>query len=163
MTFGNKLQLLRKSNNMSQEKLAERLNVSRQAISKWEQNIANPDTDNIVIISKFFQVPIEYLLFDKYNSPNQVETYEAPNIVEDDNSRIRKKGVNQIIIGLLIEILTVCFSYALQYLELSKNGECFTYALEYMKHFPLIIPAISGVVLLVYGFWLIIKKWKEDK
>ena len=46
MKFGEKLYKLRKDNSMSQEKLAERLNVSRQAISKWEQNVAVPDTDN---------------------------------------------------------------------------------------------------------------------
>ncbi|OLR59429.1 hypothetical protein BHF70_07220 [Anaerostipes sp. 494a] len=76
MEFEKKIQFLRKENRMSQEKLAERINVSRQAISKWEQGTAVPDTDNIVQLSKFFQVPIEYLLFDEYDSVEEVEPTE---------------------------------------------------------------------------------------
>ena len=62
MTFGEKLQKLRRESALSQEKLAEQLHVSRQAISKWELGTAAPDTDNIVRLSKFFQVPLEYLV-----------------------------------------------------------------------------------------------------
>lgn len=73
MEFGKKIQFLRKENRMSQERLAEKINVSRQAVSKWEQGISVPDTDNIVQLSKFFQVPIEYLLIDEYDSVEQVK------------------------------------------------------------------------------------------
>ena len=45
MTFGEKLQLLRKSNGLSQEQLAAQINISRQAISKWESDTAMPDTE----------------------------------------------------------------------------------------------------------------------
>ena len=65
MTFGTKLQNLRKSKNMSQEDLAERLSVSRQAISKWELDQSLPDTTNIIAISEIFNVSIDYLLLDK--------------------------------------------------------------------------------------------------
>ena len=54
MEFGEKLKQLRKANHLSQEKLSERIHVSRQAISKWEQGNAIPDTDNIVLLSKCF-------------------------------------------------------------------------------------------------------------
>lgn len=65
MTFGTKLQNLRKSNNMSQEALAEILNVSRQAVSKWETDQSLPDTANIIAISEIFSQSIDYLLLDK--------------------------------------------------------------------------------------------------
>ena len=61
MTFGEKLQNLRKQNHLSQEKLAEKLNVSRQAISKWEMG-AMPDMDNVIKISNFFDCSLDYLL-----------------------------------------------------------------------------------------------------
>jgi len=62
MTFGEKLQLLRKQKGMSQEQLASQLNVSRQAVSKWELNSSLPDTDNIIQLSKLFGVSTDYLL-----------------------------------------------------------------------------------------------------
>ncbi len=69
MTLGTKLQTLRKSKNMSQEDLANILNVSRQAISKWETDQSLPDTTNIIAISKIFGVSIDYLLLNKEPDP----------------------------------------------------------------------------------------------
>lgn len=55
---------LRKSRGWSQEELAERLNVSRQSVSKWESGISNPDLDKIVAMSTLFGVSTDYLLKD---------------------------------------------------------------------------------------------------
>ena len=62
MTIAEKIKQLRKDNNMTQEDLAEKLNVSRQTISKWETNISIPDADNIVAISKLFNITTDELL-----------------------------------------------------------------------------------------------------
>lgn len=78
MTFGEKLQKLRRESALSQEKLAEQLHVSRQAISKWELGTAAPDTDNIVRLSKFFQVPLEYLMLEDCTDPSQAIGWRAP-------------------------------------------------------------------------------------
>ena len=51
MLLGEKLKKLRKARGLSQEQLADRLNVSRQAISKWELGESTPDTDNLVALS----------------------------------------------------------------------------------------------------------------
>ncbi|GGF93816.1 helix-turn-helix domain-containing protein [Paenibacillus abyssi] len=64
MAIGQKIQKLRKKNYMSQEKLAEQLGVSRQAISKWEVGESIPDTDKVIQLSLAFDVPTDYLLFD---------------------------------------------------------------------------------------------------
>lgn len=64
MTFGEKLQHLRTAAGMSQEDLAERLSVSRQAISKWELNKTVPDAKYIVALSGLFGVTTDYLLKD---------------------------------------------------------------------------------------------------
>ena len=66
MTFGEKVQALRKSRGWSQERLAEELQVSRQAIGKWESGSALPDTENVVELSRLFQVSTDYLLHDNY-------------------------------------------------------------------------------------------------
>ena len=64
MTFGEKLKDARTKADMTQAQLAERLNVSRQAISKWEADKGMPDIENLKLISKTLQVSIDYLLDD---------------------------------------------------------------------------------------------------
>lgn len=65
MKLGEKLQRLRKQGGLSQEELAGRLGVSRQAVSKWELGEAIPDTDNVVQLSRLFGVSCDYLLRDE--------------------------------------------------------------------------------------------------
>ncbi|MGL6198141.1 MAG: helix-turn-helix domain-containing protein [Lachnospiraceae bacterium] len=62
MQLSERLQDLRKRNNDSQEKLAEKLGVSRQAVSKWESGQGNPDINNIIKISGLYNVSTDYLL-----------------------------------------------------------------------------------------------------
>lgn len=65
MKLPDKIIGLRKSNGMSQEELAEKLNVSRQAISRWEMGAAMPDAANILQLGKLFHVTTDYLLDDE--------------------------------------------------------------------------------------------------
>lgn len=62
MTFGEKLQALRQSAGMSQDALAERLDVSRQAVSRWERDETMPETDKVVVLADIFGVTTDYLL-----------------------------------------------------------------------------------------------------
>lgn len=62
--FSNKLQQLRKQNGLSQEALAEILDVSRQSVSKWESGQVYPEIDKIIFISEYFHVSIDELLKD---------------------------------------------------------------------------------------------------
>ena len=59
-----KLYKLRKNSGLSQEQLAEKLNVSRQAISKWESGTAVPESEKLITISNYFEVSVDYLLKD---------------------------------------------------------------------------------------------------
>ena len=59
MEFNEKLQHLRKENNMTQEQLAERLYVSRAAVSKWESGKGYPNIESLKAISKLFSVSID--------------------------------------------------------------------------------------------------------
>ncbi len=70
MNFAEKLLNLRTQYGYSQEALAEKLNVSRQAISKWELGTALPETDKVITISDFFEVSIDYLLKDNIQLNN---------------------------------------------------------------------------------------------
>ncbi len=62
MTFGEKLQALRQRAGMSQDALAERLDVSRQAVSRWERDETRPETDKVVALADIFGVTTDYLL-----------------------------------------------------------------------------------------------------
>ena len=62
MTFGEKLLNLRRARGWTQEELADKIGVTRQALSKWEANSALPDTKNVVALAKLFGVTTDYLL-----------------------------------------------------------------------------------------------------
>ena len=62
MNFSDKLQKIRKEHNITQEGLADKLNVSRQAVSKWESGQAYPDTEKLIQISKIFNVSLDELI-----------------------------------------------------------------------------------------------------
>jgi len=62
MTTGEKIALLRKQKSMTQEELAEILNVSRQSVSRWEMDVAFPETDKLIRLSKLFECSIDFLL-----------------------------------------------------------------------------------------------------
>jgi len=60
--IANRLVTFRKKNNLSQESLAEKLGISRQAVSKWERAESSPDTDNLILLAKIYQVSLDELL-----------------------------------------------------------------------------------------------------
>ena len=90
MTLGQKLKEIRKKFGLSQEQLAEIINVSRQAITKWETDAGLPDTENLKELSRIFEISIDYLLdnnnelpllvmkkkLDKDNYKNKISSYE---------------------------------------------------------------------------------------
>ena len=84
MKLSDKILTLRKRGGMSQEELAEKLNVSRQAVSRWELGSAQPDANNILQISKLFGVTADYLLNDDYDSDNDLPKVKK---VREDHSR----------------------------------------------------------------------------
>ncbi len=99
MKLSEKILSLRKQSGMSQEELAEKLNVSRQAISRWEVGTAQPDASNVLQISKLFGVTSDYLLNDDYGSDNDVPAVKRTET--NANKKIKK------IIGLCISLFGV--------------------------------------------------------
>ena len=65
MIFSEKLQLIRKNKGLTQEELAEKLDISRQAVAKWESGQAYPDISNLIQISNLFNVTVDYLVRDQ--------------------------------------------------------------------------------------------------
>ena len=71
MTFGEKLQKLRTQRSLSQDALAEALDVSRQAVSRWERDETLPETEKVIRLSRYFAVTTDYLLLEEIPSPRQ--------------------------------------------------------------------------------------------
>ena len=77
MTFGEKLLKLRKERGWTQEELAAQIHISRQALSKWEQGTALPDTENVLQVSRLFGVSTDYLLNDDYESDGDIPAVQT--------------------------------------------------------------------------------------
>ena len=90
MEFNQKLQELRKQKGLTQEELAEKLYVSRTAISKWESGRGYPNIESLKTIAKFFSVTLDELL----------STDEVLTIAEEDNKR-KEKHFRDLLYGLL--------------------------------------------------------------
>ncbi len=73
MNFSEKLQKIRKENNITQEQLADKLNVSRQAVSKWESGTAYPDTEKLIQISKIFNISLDELINNRETEKIKVD------------------------------------------------------------------------------------------
>lgn len=102
MRLSDKIVKLRKTNGLSQEELAEKLNVSRQAISRWEGATAQPDATNILQLSKLFGVTTDYLLNDEYESDN-----DLPKVKE-----IKTDGFHQIMIFMVtLEVMVLLIQF----------------------------------------------------
>ena len=84
MVFAEKLQILRKNKGYTQEKLAEALDVSRQAVAKWEAGIACPDIGNLIQLSNLLHVSVDYLVKEQECS---VAPY--PGMAGDEEALVR--------------------------------------------------------------------------
>ena len=78
MTMGEKMQKLRKQKNWSQETLAEKLGVSRQAVSLWERGESMPEIDKLIPLARLFGVTADYLLDDTQEAPSEKPQPSVP-------------------------------------------------------------------------------------
>lgn len=92
MVFSEKLQILRKNKGLTQEELAEKLGVSRQAVAKWESSLVYPDIYNLIQISNLMNVSVDYLVKDQDCAVN-ISTEEQTDIDELIDFRL-KANVN---------------------------------------------------------------------
>ena len=80
MNLADRIQQLRKSKGISQEELADRIGVSRQAVSKWESGQTSPDLEKIVLLSDYFEVTTDYLLKGVSPTPAQTEPDQTASV-----------------------------------------------------------------------------------
>ena len=100
MKFSEKLENLRKSKGMSQEALAQKLNVTRQTVSKWELDQTTPDMNKLIEISKIFEISLDELA-NNIETSNSETTYKESSIKKNN----KKISIRIFIIGLIISII----------------------------------------------------------
>ena len=115
MNFGEKIQKLRNQNKWTQEDLAEKLYVSRTAVSKWESGKGYPNIDSLKDIAKIFNITIDELLSSE----------EIIGIAKNENNT-NIKEVNNLIYGLL-DVISILFIFLPLY---AKKTESFVYSVS---------------------------------
>ncbi|MBQ9898686.1 MAG: helix-turn-helix transcriptional regulator [Ruminococcus sp.] len=119
MEFNNKLYELRKQKGLSQEELANRLNVSRQTVSKWEVGDSTPDMEKLVAMSDLFGVSLDELVLNKAPEPeSEAQPVKADlytdikeHVLTDGNRKKAKKGLKiaLIVLGAIVAADAVSF------------------------------------------------------
>ena len=114
MTLGEKIARQRKELNYTQEQLADILGASRQSISKWESDIAYPETDKLIELGKLFDCSMDYLLKEEITEKDGVQTSGFTEKVEEIRRKVmteknkgRAKKILKIIGIILAVVLTI--------------------------------------------------------
>ena len=162
MEIGNKINQLRKLSGMTQEQLAEKLNVSRQTISKWESDSTSPDLESIVKISRIFHVSLDDLLKEgEAGAANKTDEQITSEDLMKINLHNRKMTLLLIsgLIFIMVSILNFAYVIALQSTTLSTQYMLYRYIvtgqyenapIDYMRlMIPSIIAAAIGVILFI--------------
>ena len=147
MTIGNRISELRKKYSYSQEYVASKLGVSRQAVSKWETDQTAPDTYNLIALAELFNVSVEYLAIGKVDEKSTVEDIHAVS-----NTR-RVIGYIFIGVGLLTGILGLVLFKELLYLAavlIIAGVLCITVK----KHFVITTICVFAVLFGLLGGYL---------
>lgn len=103
MSLATKLVTLRKQKGLTQMDLAEQLNVSRQAISRWEVGAAVPSTENLKVLGDLYGVPIDYLLND--NEEDITRSSDGNNQEQGEHGKLKKREQRKGIVFLMLIII----------------------------------------------------------
>ena len=134
MTLGEKLQLLRRSRGLSQEQLAAELDVSRQAISKWECGDSTPDLDKLRAICTYFGVTTDYLIWE-----NEEDAPKATVTAKERASR----GKNEVFSNALLSVLLLAGLAALW------AGLRISFTRDAVVHMILAVAAIAAMQAMI--------------
>jgi len=171
VSIANRLYEYRRKNNLSQEELAEKIGVSRQAVSKWERAEASPDTDNLILLAKLYEVSLDELI----NNDPPKENKESKKVADDHVSispmgiHVMEKDGNQVHIdwkGVHVKDVDEDKEVHVNWTGVSGRDETgeFIYSLDdigdrtrksFVREFPIALLAVAAYLLLggFLGLW----------
>ena len=117
MDFGLQIKNLRNIHSLTQEQLSQELNITRQAVSNWENNRNLPDIEMLIEISKIFNISLDTLILGGNNMTKKL-------IADGNESRRAKMNLTSTIIGgILMALGFICFiTKALSKVSIDENG-----------------------------------------
>ena len=114
MEFGNRLYELRKQKGLSQEELANRMDVTRQTVSKWELGDSTPDMDKLVLLGELFDISLDELVLGRVPVTTKLDELGAK-VMTTENKQKAKKGLK--IVGIIagavlaIDVISMIVAY----------------------------------------------------
>lgn len=166
MRFCEKLQSLRKKAGLSQEQLAEQMNVTRQAISKWETGEGMPDVDNLLPLARLLHTTVDYLLDEDVQAP------AAKTAQSDWWERVKAfarrygywSGYALVVIGALRLVYTLIVLIAagtmmIPFMDMDTFGVSFGFSVPY--YLISAVQILINVALIVGGLWL--ARWLKKR
>lgn len=114
-SIGQRISQLRKEKSLSQEYIAEQIGVTRQAVSKWENDTSAPDTYNLIALAELFDVSVEYIATGKKEEPPQVvlpveQKTEKITVQKIVGFILLGAGIISLILGMLLSFLLIFLS-----------------------------------------------------
>lgn len=149
LEIANRLVALRREHGYSQEELAARLGVSRQAVSKWERAESSPDTDNLIALARLYGISLDELLLqpgqpgESEDARETREVFEAAQAWEEAEARVEKlrKKERKARKEKLLWLLTLALMVALP-------------NITHLLHLDEVYAVVITVVYLITGFLL---------
>lgn len=168
MNTNEKLKEIRKISGMTQEELADKLNVSRQTISKWEKGLSTPDLEMAIQFCDLFQISLDELLKERMERKLSLE----------DIMRTNKRNQRQLVLlmssvfFLLTGALGLLFVFAIRYTTLNieyilyraiATGQYANESLETTPFFAaaILLIAIGGIMLIIEIIYILKEKRNE--
>lgn len=167
--IGEKLYNHRKNAGLSQEELAEKIEVSRQAVSKWERDESSPDTENLIALAKLYNISLDELVFGKNTNDQQINTPSDNDKVDISPARIHVEShtgdkVNISWKGIHVDTADTNVHIDKDGVNVTENGHIVfpkkqidSRAYRFFKRFP--YPIITVIAYLLFGTFEILGGW----
>ncbi|MCK5731850.1 MAG: helix-turn-helix transcriptional regulator [Tenericutes bacterium] len=155
--FHEKLRNLRKQKNMSQEELANQLDISRQSVSKWESGLSMPDLENVIKLSELFEVSLDYLLKDR-KSESEFNYYTVDTKEKKAMSKINILSMITLTLSIATILTLIILSIAIPHVFSNLNtGKTYSGFLGYYySYIEFKLVAITSFIALILSILILI-------
>ena len=155
--FHEKLRDLRKQKTMSQEELANKLDISRQSVSKWESGLSMPDLENVIKLSELFEVSLDYLLKDR-KSDSEFNYYTVDTKEKEAMSKINIVAIIFLTLTIATLLTLVIISIVETHLYSNPNTgrEYSGFLAYYYSYIEFKLVVIASFIALILSISIII-------